>query len=102
MRAKESKLRQMTVFKQLLASHYLKFKPKSMALLYSAVVQIMERDTLSRLDVEYPFDRKDTEGNVIERMEKAPSYEVSFYYQRSKTKGPMFRIFAIRTTNYNE
>jgi len=55
-----------------------------------------ERNIDTRIDYTYPFDRRVISGNIIETLEEPPMFEISFYYQRSKKKGPMFRIFAVR------
>jgi len=39
-----------------------------------------ERDLQTRVDVTYPFDKKDEEGNLIELIEEAVSYDIQFVY----------------------
>jgi hypothetical protein len=56
--SKDGKVKQVHIFKNLLASHYLRFNQKSMALLYNSSVKINERDVQTRIDVEYPFERR--------------------------------------------
>ena len=99
---KQSKANQVALFKNLLASEYMKFKTKTMALLYSLNIKMRERNMETRLDYDYPFDRMDVYGNMIEVLEEPPMFEVSFYYQRSKKLGPVFRIFAIRIDKRHE
>jgi len=39
-----------------------------------------ERDLKTRVDVTYPFEKKDEDGNLIERFEEAISYDIQFVY----------------------
>lgn len=55
-----------------------------------------ERDFVSRQDVSYPFERRDSQSNVIETLAMPQEYDVRFIYYRGKKGQPMFRIFAQR------
>jgi len=58
----------------------MRFKSKTMALLYSLNIKMRERSIETRIDFDYPFDRYDLSGNMIEILEEPPMFEVSFYY----------------------
>lgn len=61
-----------------------------------------ERDLQTRVDVTYPFDKKDEEGNLIELIEEAVSYDIQFVYQKGKKGTPLFKISATRVDRTDE
>ena len=52
-----------------------------------------ERDPISRVDVNYPFDKMDQTGQVIEHITKPPMFDVKFIYHKPK-KSTSFKIIA--------
>lgn len=43
-----------------------------------------ERNPETRTDVEYPFERRDEHGRVMEVMSHPSMYEIKFIYQKAK------------------
>jgi len=54
-----------------------------------------ERGLHTRIDVNYPYDKMDEEtGQIIERFNGPPDYDLKFFYLRTKRGSPVFKIFA--------
>jgi hypothetical protein len=73
-----------------------------MALIFTCQLQMKERNGLTKADYDYPFDRYNSEGVFMERLEVEPLFELSFFYKTSKKYGSTFTIFAIRTDSFEE
>jgi len=76
--------RQNSIFNSLQAAHHIHFNSKTMALLYSLQVKMLERSVKTRQDVVYPFERTNEQGRIIEVFEEPALFEVSFFYERFK------------------
>jgi uncharacterized protein YggU (UPF0235/DUF167 family) len=56
-----------------------------------------ERGLQTRIDVTYPYDKIDEQtGQVLERLEQPPTFDVKFIYAKGKRNQPLFKIFAQR------
>lgn len=76
--------------------------PRTMALLFSCTTKMKERNGKTKTDHTYPYDRYNSEGVFMEKLETEPLFELSFYYKTVKKQGPVFTIFAIRIDSHEE
>lgn len=75
--------------------------PSHETLLFNIQLQMRERDPASRVDVEYPYQKLDNLGQLVEHFEKPPQFDVKFIYNKSR-KTVSFKIFAVRLDNIDE
>ena len=75
---------------------------KTEALLFQIQIQMRERDVQTRIDVNYPYERRDAAGNVIEVQPQPSTYQIKFIYQKGRKSQPLFRIFGQRIDKEDE
>ena len=63
------------------------------ALLFGIKIPMKERGMQTRIDVDYPYDKIDEQGSLIERFEQPPIFDVKFIYSKGKRNQPIFKIF---------
>ena len=69
--------------------------------LFNIQLEMRERDLISRLDVTYPYTRKNADGAVLEQLERPSMFDVRFIYSKKKGNAT-FRIFALRLDKPDE
>lgn len=66
------------------------------ALLFSITIKMKERDSVTRVDVRYPFEKYDENAQLVETFQEPPQYDIRFLYMKTRKGSPVFKIFAQR------